>query len=60
MQKTKVMFSDVNMDTLVDFGVWTCWCMDLWTCGQEWEIIQFIAQDASIVGTKSEVGFLVG
>ena len=54
------MFSGVNMDTLIDSGVWTCWCMDLWTCGQEWEIIQFIAQDASIVCTKSEVGFLVG
>ena len=30
--------------------------MDLWTCDQAWEIIQFIAQDASIGCTKSVKG----
>ena len=48
MTKTKVVFNGVNMDTLIGCGVWTCWCMDLQTCGLAWEIIQFIAQDASI------------
>ena len=56
MRMTKVVFNGVNMDTLIGSGVWTCWCMDLWTCDQAWEIIQFIAQDASIGCTKNVKG----
>ena len=56
MRKTKVVFNGVNIDTLIGSGVWICWCMDLWTCDQAWEIIQFIAQDASIGCTKSVKG----
>ena len=52
MRKTKVLFNGVSMDTLIGSGVWTCWSMDLQTCGQAWEIIRFIAQDASIGCTK--------
>ena len=57
IKKTKVMFIGVNMDTLIDSGLWNCWCMVLRSCGQTWEIIQFIAHNATIGCIKSVVEF---
>ena len=51
------MFIGVNMDTLIDSGLWNCWCMVLLACGETWEIIQFIAHNATIGCIKSVVEF---